>query len=925
MSPKVNSDLPVPTRPTGTVTLLFSDVEGSTERWERARDAMSVALARHDALVRRAIETRGGYVFKTVGDAFCAAFATAPNAIAAALDAQRALVAEDFSGVDGVRVRMALHTGHADERDGDYFGPVVNRVARLLAIAHGGQILVSGATADLVQDDLPPNSSLHDLGQHRLKDLARPENVSQLVAPDLPEAFPALSSLDAMRNNLPAQLTSFVGRENDLREIETLLSQHRLVTLVGAGGVGKTRAAIQVGADLLDGSGDGVWLVELALIEDASLVAGAIARALNVQESPRRPLLETLIAFLKNKRMLLVLDNCEHVIDSARSTATAILRDCPDVRILATSRETLHVAGEHAWRIPSLSVPPSGPISASQQMEFAAAALFVDRARASDDRFELTDENAVDVGSICRQLDGIPLAIELAAARVKILTPRQIVQMLHERFRILTGGDRTALPRQQTMRALIDWSYDLLSEQEQRLFRQLAIFAGGFTMESARAVCADVAIDELAVLELLSSLVDKSLVHAELAATTTRYRLLESTRQYAREKLNDRNEYAATARSHAAAYLDLAEKLERTWALDDRAWIAQAEPEMENWRAALTWAFGGGGGVELGQRLAGELRKVWSSLGAPEGRRWVQAALETVVPETPPGVVAKLDLAQAQMAGALIQYKLAYDAAERAIDRYRSLDEPLGTIEAQYAAGSALVFLGRIVDGEALLGTALLDARALAAHRTSGVLVQALAIARQLDGDLAGARPLFAEALVIFKEVGADRQIATVSADLAELEFQRGDLPAALQLAREAVATLRAHNDVRRVALQLANMAAYLLALGRYDEARAHAREALVAAGETQGDVFVVFALQHLAAVAALKPGEDRARAARLLGFADGRLNALEAQREYTELQEYDRMLLAMHDAFAPDELTKLMDEGRGWSEARAISEAMLI
>ncbi|MFN2462011.1 MAG: adenylate/guanylate cyclase domain-containing protein, partial [Candidatus Velthaea sp.] len=351
----INSGLP-----TGTVTFVFSDIEGSTHRWERDRAGMQTAVRRHDALMRTAIEAHGGYVFKTIGDAFCAVFWRPEEAMGAALDAQRTLGAEDFSAVGGVRVRMALHTGTSDERDGDYFGPAVNRVARLLAIGHGGQVLVSGTAADLLQGEMPPQSSLRDLGAHRLKDLARPEQVYQLVATDLPQTFPALRSLDALPNNLPRQLTSFVGRDEELAEITELIKRSPLVTLVGTGGAGKTRCALQVGAELLDGSGDGVWLVELAPTSDPSLVASVIAQALNVQETPNRPMLETLLAYLKRKRLLLILDNCEHLIDEARNVTAAVLRSCPDVHVLATSREGLNVAGEHVYRMPSLSVPPAG-------------------------------------------------------------------------------------------------------------------------------------------------------------------------------------------------------------------------------------------------------------------------------------------------------------------------------------------------------------------------------------------------------------------------------------------------------------------------------------------------------------------------------------------------------------------------------------
>ncbi len=925
MATRAHSEPPVAARPSGTVTFLFSDIEGSTVRWEQHGEAMAAALSRHDALMRTALAAHGGFIFKTVGDAFCAAFALPAAAIAAALEAQRALLAEDFSAVDGVPVRMALHTGVADERDGDYFGAPVNRVARLLAIGHGGQVLLSGATSVLLQGAMPPQSSLRDLGAHHLKDLAEPEHVYQLLAPGLPERLPALRSLDELPNNLPRQLTSFVGRDAVVAEIAALIETHPLVTLVGTGGAGKTRCAIQMGAELLDGSGDGVWLVELAPISDAALVANAIARALNLQESPNRPLLETLLAYLKRKRLLLILDNCEHVIEEARHVAGALLQGCPEVRILATSREPLNVAGEATYRVPSLSAPSvNQSVTPHVAARYGAVQLFVDRAVSNNNRFALTHENAPHVAEVCRRLDGIPLAIELAAARVKVLSPQQLAQRLDERFRVLTGGDRSALPRQQTMRALIDWSYDLLTEQERALFRALAIFAGGFTLEAVSAVCSDERSDELAALDCLSSLVDKSLVQAEPAGSGTRYRLLESTRQYAREKLIESGEEEAVARAHAAAFLALAEQLDRELdTIPDRSWLAQAEPELENWRAALEWALSGAGDVPLGQQLAGALWLVWGYCTPVEGRRWARAAREAIDAVTPAPVVARLYLLEAHLDVVLSQNKAAHAAAHEALARYRELGDQRDVAEAQSRAGYALVHLGRIAEGEALLGEALEAARALGARRLVPRVLQGLAVAHMFSGDMAGARVLYAEALTICKALGAERAVAQVALNLAETEFYAGDASAALRLANEALVALRALNATRSVANVLCNMAAYLLALDRYDEARARAREALALSRDVQLDVMLAVALQHLAAVAGLR--SDSTRAARLLGYVDARLNALEALREYTQQQEYDTIRAALREALGEDEITHLMAEGSAWSEDQACAEAMMV
>ncbi|MBV8529951.1 MAG: adenylate/guanylate cyclase domain-containing protein, partial [Candidatus Eremiobacteraeota bacterium] len=476
-------------RPTGTVTLLFSDIEGSTQHWEEQRTAMSDALRRHDEILRAAIESNGGHVFKTIGDAFCATFWRAPDALAAAADAQRALEAQDWSAIGGLAVRMALHSGATDEREGDYFGPAVNRVARLLAIAHGDQVIVSGATAALVRGALPEQTELRDLGEHRLKDLVEPEHVWQLLAAGLREAFPPLRSLGSLPNNLPRQLTPLIGRQDVLAEIEPLVLDRPLVSLVGAGGVGKTRVALQVGADLLDGSDDGVWFIDLAPLSDPALLVTTIAATFGLREQPERPILDVLLRYLRPRRLLLILDNCEHVVEEAARVADAILRTAPGARLIVTSREPLRVEGEHVYRMPSLAVPPAADsLNADAALEYGAIALFVARAAASDSKFKLTDENAPIVAEICRRLDGIALAIELAAARVKVFAPRELARRLDERFRVLTGGSRTALPRQQTMRALIDWSYGLLSESEQWLFRRVGIFVGGWTLDAAEIV-----------------------------------------------------------------------------------------------------------------------------------------------------------------------------------------------------------------------------------------------------------------------------------------------------------------------------------------------------------------------------------------------------------------------------------------------------
>jgi class 3 adenylate cyclase len=489
----------VPELPTGTITFLMTDVEGSTKLADNHPAAMQEALARHDALAGEIVGGHGGTVVKSrgEGDSLFCVFALASDAVGAALALQQAYQAEPWPApVAPLRVRMGLHTGDATLRDGDYFGGTVNRCARLRAVGHGGQVLLSQTTYELVRDALPGGAGVKDLGTHGLRDLNRAEQIYQLLHPLLPADFPPLRSQENLPNNLPIQTTSFVGREREIAEVKALLGRTRLLTLTGSGGAGKTRLSLQVAADLLDQYADGVWLAELAPLTDPNLVPQTVAQVLGVREEPGRTITQTLVDYLRPKKLLLLLDNCEHLLTACAQLADTLLRACPDLRILASSREGLNIAGETTYRIPSLSLPPVGagqsvPSTPESLSQYEAVRLFIERAQSAQPSFTVTNQNAPAVAQLCYRLDGIPLAIELAAARVRALPVEQIAARLDDRFRLLTGGSRTALPRQQTLRALIDWSYDLLSPEEQTLLRRLSVFAGGWTLEAAEAVCAD--------------------------------------------------------------------------------------------------------------------------------------------------------------------------------------------------------------------------------------------------------------------------------------------------------------------------------------------------------------------------------------------------------------------------------------------------
>jgi predicted ATPase/class 3 adenylate cyclase len=611
------SDLPPASLPTGLVAFLFTDIEGSTKRWEQGPEAMKAAVARHEVLIRQAIAQNDGYVFKTVGDAFCAAFHSPRQAVDAAVAAQRVLYKEDFTAVDGLQVRIGIHVGNAEERDGDYFGPTVNRVARLMSIGHGGQILVSDAVREQMRTRIPEDAKLTDLGLRRLKDLMRPEHVWQVTITGLPADFAPLTSLDARPNNLPIQTTPLLGRDGELGAVKQLLASRQCVTISGAGGVGKTRLAVQVGADLIDRFEDGARFVDLAPISDAGLVPSVIAQALEVNQSGDSVEAAVLLS-LKRRQLLLILDNCEHLLDTTASFADSILKNCPQVQVLATSRQPLGIAGEFVHRLSSLDVPDaSTAITVDDVLRFGATALFAERAAAADSRFVLTADTAAIVADICRRLDGIPLAIELAAARVKVLSLRNLAVRVDERFKILTGGNRTALPRQKTLSALIDWSYGLLDAREQTFFNRLGIFAGGFGLDAAIAVCSGDGIDEADGLELLSSLIDKSPISADTSRERERYRLLESTRAYALEKLEASRQSDALASRHAAyfrlfaraAYGSSREQPTETWLPDQ-------EPDIDNLRAALGWSLQKGNDAETGADIAGACVQLWSAVGA---------------------------------------------------------------------------------------------------------------------------------------------------------------------------------------------------------------------------------------------------------------------------------------------------------------------
>ncbi len=847
----------MPELPTGTVTYLFTDIEGSTRLWEDHPDVAPGVLARHDELIESTVARHAGFVVRPRGEGdsrFCV-FARASDAVAAAVETQIAFVDEPWKGP--IAVRFALHTGEAEFRDGDYYGAAVNRCARLRAVAHGGQILASSATEEMVRDSLPEASSFRDLGHHRLRDLSAPVHVFQVCHPTLRDAFPRLNSLDAMANNLPVQLTSFVGRDADVREIRELVTHGRLVTLTGAAGCGKTRLGLQVAAELLDAFPDGAWFVDLAPIADPALVEQAVARALGLQQEEGKPLMATVIDSLSARRVLIILDNCEHLLTASAGVANQILLACPDTRILATGREALGVGGESSWRVPSLSLP-SGSEDLSALAESEASSLFIERARSASSTLKLTDDDAVAIAQICARLDGIPLAIELAAARTRMLSPAQIADGLSDMFRLLTGGSRTALERQQTLRAAVDWSYSLLTDTEKVLLRRLSVFAGGFTLEASDEVCSDVGAAPAETLDLLSALVDKSLVVVERAGRATRYRLLETMRQYGRERLLDSEDRTEARDRHLTWVAALAHDAEAKANGPEQArWLGHLGDEHDNIRVGLEWAISSGD-AERALTLTNDAARFWDVRGHwAEAKGWLDAVLALEGgSDSARGwtlwwasqfawLQSEIEASRAYIAEAetlatragdrrliaWVQMRLhllalvrdEQDTAIRHWDQSMEIaqdvgDPPLVVRLLNNRASSST----SIAEGRAFVEQALGAAREMEDVGAIGFTLHHLGMYAIAESEYAKARILLRDALGYLRTVGHKRVIASTIQNLALADFFQVDYESARPLYEEATAIARELGGTTAEATVLRNRAT----LAMMDENYAEASEA---------------------------------------------------------------------------------------------------
>jgi predicted ATPase len=832
---------------------VFTDIEGSTGLWESSPEAMRVALPRHDVIVREAIEARGGYVFATGGDGFAAAFARAGDALEAAAAAQTALESEAWPEGARLRVRIGVHTGEVTERGGDYFGPAVNRAARLMESGHGGQVLVSSATASVVGA-----GGLVDLGEQRLRDLAGPERVFQLSSPGLPTQFPPLRTRGTRPGNLPRQMTSFVGRAREVESVIGSLRGRQLVTLTGVGGVGKTRLALQAAAETAADFPDGAWLCELAPVTNPDAVWDALAASLGVKPALGRGLSDTLLEYLALKTLLLVLDNCEHLLDAVARLVDAITRSCPQVVVLATSREGLGLAGERMIAVPSLGLPEPG---AAIEVLAAADAVQLFVARAGDARadFALAPNNATAIAQLCRRLDGIPLALELAAARVRSLAPEDLVTRLDQRFTLLTRGSRAALERQQTLRSTIDWSYDLLAERERDALMRLSVFAGGCDLVAAETVVAGTTVDRIDVADALGQLVDKSLLNVDDQRGRARYRMLETIRQYAQDRLETSGLAPSVRQAHAEYYVALAESAgPHLRGADQLKWAQDLAVEVDNLRAALDWAVENGmaaaaarlvaplaiHGIEVGYAAmdwAGAAAAIpgaasqplfatvasWAAWGAISRRDWdrARALLDDVAVVEASG---SYSAASRRAAATLAFFTGDVDSARQHADEWVSAARATGDA---YEVSQALVMQAVAVevsehrDTIAILEEAVQLAREANIPSALSIALTGLAIgliqgSDELDPDTAQRAISFAqEAIAVGTIVGDHTSISSATGVQGQIALRRGEWRLALEASAEAARMVIDFGTPMLAGISIYAAVGALAGLGRFEPA----------------------------------------------------------------------------------------------------------
>jgi len=913
------------------LTFLFTDLENSTSLWEQFPEAMRQALARHDALMQKTIESHHGRIVKTTGDGVLAVFDSAADGIAAGLAGQRAIAAESWPEATGpLKVRMGLHTGESQERDGDYFGPTLNRAARVMGLAYGGQILLSETTQKLLQGQLPPQMSLSDLGEHRLKGIASPVQIFQLGHPDLVAEFPPLKSLSTFKHNLPIQISSFVGREKELANIKRLLAQSRLLTLLGPGGTGKTRLMLQAAEEVIDDYANGVWLVELAPLTDPDFIIERVATVLNVQEQPGYPLLDTLTATLRRKELLLLLDNVEHLVRESAELAEHLLRNCPSIKILVTGRESLFIEGETTLQIPSLSLPGiKGDVALEEIRASEAVQLFLARAQAVRPEFDITTQNAPNIAEVVRRLDGIPLALELAAARLRMMSVEQIADRLNDRFRLLTGGRRTALPRQQTLQALIDWSWDLLEEAERILLRRLSVFSGGWTLEAAQAVASDDQLDEFDVFDKLEQLINKSLVNVEqLPNGEVRYNMLESIHQYARDRLFEAGEGEAIRNRHAEYFVAFGEHASKALEGPDMlVWLERLLQDADNANAVRDWALESR--LDLALRMTGVsnlLLRYW--FFSPEGKHWLEQVVgqTRIHPEVESNAEYQRGLARAVIALGAATFSRGETTKARAIlEEGIALAQKAGLIEQRVFGLNMLLIvllnLGDFETAESLAEDVLALSRK---HSLDFLYFMALdtfssIFARQ--GKYEQAQAYGGKAVQLAQQSGNPWLKAMAAFMNGQFEKNRGNWAVAKDSFSQAAELFEAVRDTGFLRISQSEVGHIKRLMGDYAGAEEVYRPIIIAFQEYGNTAAIAHQLECFGEIAAF---QDRPiRAAKLLGAAQALRESLDSIRLPHEQADFDQALTQLAASIGETKRDAAMAEGKMLSLDDAVTLAL--
>ncbi|MBA3412882.1 MAG: tetratricopeptide repeat protein [Actinobacteria bacterium] len=910
--------------PTGTVSLLCTDVEGSTRLLNALGERYAEALAEHRRLLRAAFGEHRGCEVDTQGDAFFYAFPRAQDAVAGAVAAQRALASHVWPEGLPLRVRIGIHTGEPTATGEGYVGIDVHRVARVMSAGHGGQVLLTQSTRDLLPEELSDAVSLRDLGEHRLKDLAHPQPLYQLLIPGLENDFPALKTLEARPTNLPIQPTSLIGREQQVAEVVALVRREdiRLATLTGTGGSGKTRLSLQVAAELVADFEDGVFFVDLAAITDPHLIIPTVGQTLSVREKPGQSLFETLKDYLRDKHLLLVLDNFEQLLD-AGPAVSALLAGAPSLKALVTSRAPLHLSGEHEYSVPPLAVPD---LEASEPLATLAAyegvQLFVERAQAVKPEFELTGENAPAVAEICARLDGLPLAIELGAARVRILSPQALLGRLSQRLALLTGGARDAPARQRTLRDTIEWSYGLLSASEQRLFARISVFVGGRTINAAEAVCDPAAELGAAVFDGVASLVEKSLLRQdEGPADEPRFFMLETIREYAIDRLERSGEGELLRQRHAHYFVALAEEAEpEILGPDQVVWLERLEAERANFRAALGWSLERGD-TELALRLIGSLRRAWVARGyLSETRKWLEAAFEQSA-AVPPQVEAKALYALGRVALVEGDYDQAIPSLEQSARLFRELSEAEGLVFSLADLSFVATAQGRHEDAQRFADESLAEGKAAGNERTIAAALHSLACTK-FDADEYGeARSLFEQSLTLRRNLGDKRNIANSLCYLGSVALLEGDYDGATALLDESLALGRELGNLLVVSAALANESLVALAAGDAGRAAALCIESLALSHELGDKRTTVECLHALAGVAVVQA--EPLQAALLSGAAESLHAAIKAPPSPAERMVGERFLLVARAAVDDESFEETWARGRRMNYEAVVAYAL--